>query len=229
MRYDIILFDLDNTIIDFDDAEYSAVKKSFEFYNILFEEKYYTSFHEINDGLWKQLEKGLIERKDLIVSRFETLFNLYSINGVDAGLFNEKYLEFLSQGRTLISGAYEVIKTAKSLGAKCYFITNGVEKIQKNRLIGQPFMEYIDGTCVSQNVNAKKPDFEFFKKAEELFNVKFNSKTLVVGDSLTSDIKGGVNFGIDTCWFNRKKETNNQNVSPTYEIHSLLELIDIIK
>ena len=229
MKYNKILFDLDNTIIDFDDAESNGIRLTFEEFSIPFKIEYLTSFHEINDNLWKMLEKGLVDRPNLIRIRFEKLFELYGIKGVEPLEFNSKYLENLSKGRKLIDGASDTIKTVFELGAKCYFITNGAVAVQKNRLIGQPFMNFISGICVSESVGAKKPDKAFFDKAEELFGVKFDDKTLVVGDSLSSDIQGGINAGIDTCYVNRKGDINLSNITPTYQIFDIQELVDIVK
>ena len=229
MRYDKILFDLDNTIIDFDDAERNGIRLTFEEFSVPFKAEYLHSFHEINDNLWKMLEKGLVERATLVKIRFEKLFELYNIKGVDPLEFNAKYLVNLSKGRKLIDGAADVIKEVFTLGAKCYFITNGAVQVQKNRLIGQPFIDYISGICISENVGAKKPDKAFFDKAEELFNVKFDSNTIVVGDSLSSDIQGGINAGLDTCYVNRKKEANTTSITPTYEIFDIKDLIQIVK
>ena len=229
MRYDKILFDLDNTVIDFDDAESNGIRLTFEEFNIPFKIEYLTSFHDINDNLWKMLEKGLVDRPTLIKTRFEKLFKLYDIVGVDPAQFNQKYLVNLSKGRKLIDGASHTIKEVFDLGAKCYFITNGAVAVQENRLIGQPFMQFISGICISESVGAKKPDKAFFDKAEELFNIKFDSKTLIVGDSLSSDIKGGINAGIDTCYVNRKKIKNLSSITPTYEIFDIKDLINIVK
>lgn len=229
MKYDKILFDLDNTVIDFDDAEANGILLTFKNFNLAYKPEYLTSFHEINDNLWKMLEKGLIDRANLIRVRFEKLFKLYDIKGIEPLEFNAKYLENLSKGRKLIGGASQTIEAVYKLGAKCYFITNGAVAVQKNRLIGQPFMDYISGICISESVGAKKPDKAFFEKAEELFGVKFDSKTLVVGDSLSSDIQGGINAGIDTCYVNRKRVVNNSGITPTYEIYDIKDLIDVVK
>ena len=229
MKYDKILFDLDNTIIDFDDAESNGIRLTFEEFSIPFKTQYLTSFHKINDDLWKMLEKGLVDRPNLIRIRFEKLFDLYDIKGIDPLDFNSSYLVNLSKGRKLIDGASDTIKQVYDLGAKCYFITNGAIAVQKNRLIGQPFIDFISGICISEAVGAKKPDKAFFDKAKQLFGVEFDDKTLVVGDSLSSDIQGGINAGIDTCYVNRKREKNLTSIIPTYEIYDIKDLIDIIK
>lgn len=229
MRYDKILFDLDNTLIDFDDAERTSLKICFEKFSIPYKDKYNQIYHEINDKMWKLLEKGLIERKVLIVKRFEELFNVLGVQGVLPEEFNSEYLSNIKNGKKLMPNAVQTVKAVYDLGAKCYLVTNGNKIVQKNRLEGQPFMEYISGVAISEDVGYKKPDKEFFIGAEKAFNVKFDSKTLVVGDSLTSDILGGINAGIDTCFVNVKNQAKNPEITPTYEITSLLDLIEIVK
>ena len=194
-----------------------------------FRKEHLDNFHEINDNLWKLLEKGEIIRANLVRIRFEKLFDMFDIKGISPLEFNAKYLENLGKGRRVIDGATQTIIDLTNMGAKCYFITNGAIAIQNSRLKGQPFMDYISGICISESVGYKKPDKEFFIKAEELFNVKFSEKTLVVGDSLSSDIKGGINANIDTCWINRKREENLSNIKPTYEIYKIEELLNIVK
>ena len=90
-------------------------------------------------------------------------------------------------------------------------------------------MDYISGICISESVGAKKPDKAFFDKAQQLFDVKFDNQTLVVGDSLSSDIQGGINAGIDTCYVNRHKVENTSSIIPTYEIFDIKDLVNIVK
>ena len=229
MRYNVILFDLDNTIIDFDYSEKSALKQTFLTFNVEYKRSYLTYFHTVNDELWKMLEKGLIDRPLLIKTRFQKLFDKFNIANIDPIEFNAEYINNLAKGRKVIKGASQTIKTAFKMGAKCYFITNGLESVQKNRLKNQPFSNCILGICVSEKVGAKKPEKAFFEKAEELFNIKFDEKTLIVGDSLTSDIQGGINARIDTCYVNRKKTVNSLGITPTYEVCDIKEVLDIIK
>lgn len=229
MRYDVILFDLDNTLIDFDDAERNALKLNFEEFSIPYKPEYNQIYHDINDKFWKMLERGEIERAKLKTERFEKLFDVLGVSGVNSKEFNDHYLVNLGKGRKLLPNAFETVKGAFDLGAKCYLITNGATSVQKARLSRQEFMKYISGVCVSETVGAKKPDKEFFDKAEEIFGVKFNEKTLVVGDSLSSDILGGINCGIDTCYINVKKTPNQSDIRPTYELDEIIKVLDIIK
>ena len=229
MRYDKILFDLDNTLIDFDDAEKNALKFNFDEFGIEYKEEFNPLYHEINDKLWKQLERGEVERSKLKTQRFETLFQIIGVSGVDVKAFDDCYLKNLGKGRKLLPGAFDTIKGAFELGAKCYLITNGATSVQNARLSGQEFMKYISGICISESVGANKPDKEYFDKAEELFDITFDKKTLIVGDSLSSDIQGGINKGIDTLYINRKKSPNTSGIIPTYEVDDILKVLDIIK
>lgn len=229
MRYDKILFDLDNTLIDFDDAEKNALRLTFNEFNIPYESDYLKIYHDINDKYWKMLEKGLIERKVLIIKRFEDFFNLLTVTGVDCKAFNDTYLSNIANGKKLLPNAVETVKAVFELGAKCYLVTNGNKIVQNKRLQGQPFIKYISGVAISEDVGYKKPDKEFFIGAEKMFNVKFDSKTIVVGDSLTSDILGGINAGLDTCFVNTKNQDKIEGITPTYEIRNLPDLIEIVK
>ncbi len=228
MRYDKILFDLDNTLIDFNDAEKNALRLNFLEFNIEYKEEYNPLYHEINDKLWKMLERGEIEREKLKTERFDTLFSLIGVNGIDSTEFNAHYLVNLGKGRKLLPNALETVKGAYAMGAKCYLITNGTTSVQNARLSGQEFMKYISGICISEQIGANKPDKEFFDRAEKLFGVKFDKKTLVVGDSLSSDILGGINKGIDTLYINHKGAVNTSKIIPTYEVDDIIKVLDII-
>lgn len=229
MRYDKILFDLDNTLIDFDEAEKNALRFNFLEFNLPYKDEYNALYHEINDKLWKKLERGEIERLKLRTERFESLFSAIGVSEVDSTDFNSHYLVNLGKGRKLLPNAFETVKLASLLGAKCYLITNGTTSVQNARLSGQEFMQYISGICISEQVGVNKPDKEFFTKAEELFGVKFDNKTLVVGDSLSSDIQGGINANIDTCYINRKNLPNQSGITPTYEVDNIIKVLDLIK
>ena len=229
MKYDKILFDLDNTILDFNKAEKSAYETASKIFNVEYNDENYHLYHEINDKLWKRLEKGGYERSKLIFDRWNEYFNVLGVKGIEPLEFNKVYVENLGKGRFLMKNAFETVKGASDMGAKCYIVTNGLLSVQKNRLEGQPFMEYISGVCVSEAVGANKPEKTFFENAQKLFGITFDSKTIVVGDSLTSDILGGINFGLDTLYVNVFKKPNLSSIKPTYEIDEIIKVLDVIK
>ena len=229
MRYDTVLFDADNTLLDFSMAEKKAHEKVSLEYGLPVTEKLYSHYSEINDKFWKDYEKKLYTREEIVVLRFEKYLKELGREDINPVIFNEKYRAYLGEGKYLIDGATEVVKAVKELGAKIYIVTNGVSKVQNKRLNPQPFFKYIDGVCISEDAGHPKPDVEFFITASSDFKFSLNEKTIIVGDSLSSDIKGGNNAGIDTCWFNPNGKPLLDGYNVTYQIKSLYEIIDIIK
>ena len=229
MKYDKILFDLDNTLLDFCDAEINAHKLATLKYQIEYRLEDYKVYHDINDALWKEHELGKYTRAEITYLRFKKYLDYLGVTGVDPAEFNKSYVSNLALGKKMMDGALETLKAVKELDAKAYIITNGVTFVQENRLNGHPIMQYIDGICISEAAGAPKPNKEFFIKASEIFGVEFDDKTLVVGDSLSSDIKGGINAGINTCWVNKSGKPHPSDITPTYEIDDITKLIDIVK
>lgn len=229
MRYDTILFDADNTLLDFSLAEKKAHEKVSLEYGLPVTEELYARYSKINDDYWKDFEKKLYTREEIVVLRFEKYLKELGREDIDAVVFNEKYRTYLGEGKFLIDGATEVVKKVKELGAKIYIVTNGVSKVQNKRLNPQPFFKYIDGVCISEDAGHPKPDLEFFIMASKTAGFSLGSKTIIIGDSLSSDIKGGNNAGIDTCWFNPSKKPLPSGYDVTYEITNLYQVIDIVK
>ena len=228
MRYETVLFDADNTLLDFSLAEYKAFKKVSLEYGLPHNDTLYARYSAINDGYWKSYEKKLYSREEIVVLRFKTYLAEIGVTTVNPVEFNEKYRLYLGEGKDLISGATEVVKAVKNLGAKVYIVTNGVSKVQNKRLTPQPFYKYLDGVCISEDAGHPKPDLEFFMTASQKFGFELNQKTVIVGDSLSSDIKGGNNAGIDTVWFNPQNKPLPSGYKVTHQIKSLCELIPII-
>ena len=228
MKYNVILIDLDETILDFRFAEKNAHKLTTLEFGIPYRESDYAIYHDINDALWKDLELGKITRNELTKIRFERYLSKIgsTVNPID---FNEGYIQNLAKGSKLIGGAEETLKTLYDRGAKIYIITNGLKRVQDGRLKGQKFMNYISGVAISECLGASKPSVQFFNEAEKLFGIEFNKNTVVVGDSLTSDIKGAINKGLDSIWINCYGKQNTSQTTPTYTVNKIEEIIDIIK
>ena len=229
MKYDTILFDADNTLLDFSMAEKKAHEKVSLEYGLPVNDELYALYSTINDGLWKDYEKGLFTRDEIVVLRFTRYLEKLGRTDVDAYVFNVKYREYLSEGKFVIDGAYEVLETLKNMGAKIYVVTNGVSSTQKRRLNPQPFFKFLDGVCISEDAGYPKPDVRFFASAVKTYNIRLDEKAIIVGDSLSSDIKGGNTVGIATCWFNPKNKPLVNGYKVDYEIKNLYEVIDIVK
>ncbi|MBO5851854.1 MAG: YjjG family noncanonical pyrimidine nucleotidase [Clostridia bacterium] len=228
MSYNILLFDADNTLLDFDYAEHEAFKNANLKFGLPFTEELYAKYHVINDGWWKRYEKGLYKKEEIVILRFKEYLALTGIE-INPEEFNKTFLSNLANGTKTVDGAFEVLKTLKEMGKKIYIATNGITKVQEKRLGAQDFIKFIDGIFVSEEMGFPKPELGFFENAQKKCGLTFGSDTLIIGDSLTSDIKGGNLLGIDTCWFNRNGAPLKDGFKVTYTIKALKEIIDIVK
>lgn len=228
MKYKYVLIDVDNTLLDFGYAEKNAHKMASEKFNIPWTDEFYNVYHQINDGWWKKLERGECTKEEIVVNRYKEYFAFLGVKDVEPQEFNKTYLSFLGLGKKTIDGANELVKALYDGGLKLYIATNGVTKVQSNRLSGQEFMKYISGVFVSEDLKATKPQKEFFINAEKSVGVSFKGQTIIIGDSLTSDMLGGVNAEIDTLWFNPKGKENTLGINLTYEVKSLSEIPSLI-
>lgn len=226
MKYTTILFDADNTLLDFDAAEHEAITSVLRLYGLPHDDSVIAEYSRINLGFWKMLERGEITKDELKYLRFEAFCEHFGFN-IDAREMATAYMNALSKQNPLIDGAIEI---CERLFGKCrlYIITNGIKFIQEGRFSTSPLMKYFDGTFISETVGYEKPSVEYFEAVERAIPDFDRTKTLVVGDSLTSDIKGGINYGLDTCWFNPKGKAHPLDMDITYEIKSLDEIFDIV-
>lgn len=225
-KYDIILFDADNTLFDFDKAEDMAITIALKANGIDANEEIKHKYVRINSALWKSFEKGEISKEHIMNTRFQQLFEELSIDG-DGRKCNEDYLEALGEGSFLMLGALELCrKLTKS--HKLYIVTNGVSKTQHRRINNSLIKDYFEGVFVSEDVGYQKPQVEYFNHVFNKIGITDTSRVLIVGDSLSSDIKGGINAGIATCWFNPLGHNKDEALSPTYTISSLSEVLEIV-
>ena len=225
MKYSTILFDADGTLLDFKKSEYEAVKEVFELFDILPDDEKINKYSEINDKLWKALERGEIEKQVLLYRRFELFCEYYGIDRA-ARKMADAYMNSLSTKSYLIDGAEKLCKDLYG-NVKMYIVTNGVEFIQKGRFFNCSISKYFDEVFISGVIGFEKPDIRYFECVQKAVGFD-KSTTIVVGDSLTSDIKGGINYGIDTCWYNPKCNEAPTDMEITYNAHSFDEIFNII-
>lgn len=206
-KYTTLLFDADNTLLDFDKAENECLKKVMEIYNLPATEENCRKYSEINDGLWKRFEKGEIEKAEIKATRFREFFNYLGVTeGFDPLQVNEKYLGFLREGGYTIEGAAELCRSLTEKGYTIYIITNGIALTQARRLELSGLLPYVTDVFVSETIGIPKPKKEYFDYVLQSIKEKSTDKILVIGDSLTSDIKGAENAGLDYIWYNHRKE-----------------------
>ena len=226
-RYELILFDLDGTLFDYNRAEEYALKKSLEHFNIdcsfnsCLEE-----YRKTNRDIWQEFEKGMIELEELKLKRFSILFDILNIKQ-KVEEFSEKYLYFISKTSFITEGAEEIVSYLCA-DYKLALASNGIYSVQYERLKRSSLSPYFDIFVVSEEIGFAKPAPDFFNCVFKKAGHNDKNTALIVGDSLSSDIKGGFDFGIDTCWFNPGKVAKERDISPTYEIEKLSEVKDII-
>ena len=226
-KYYCILFDADNTLLDFDAAESKALADTLRNYGIEPDAETVQTYRTINGELWRQLEKGQIRRDKLMAERF-TRF-LKAVNAAGSGAeMNQYYLDQLSTHPDL--AAPNVLDVMKELAevATLAVVTNGFDRVQSRRVAESGLKEFVEEVFVSEKLDSEKPNRKIFDTALRSLGVENRERVLMVGDSLTSDIQGGVNAGLDTCWFNPNHAENPGKVVPTYEIASLEELYPLV-
>ncbi|MCH5157013.1 MAG: YjjG family noncanonical pyrimidine nucleotidase [Clostridiales bacterium] len=228
MKYEILLFDADNTILDFDKSEEQALKRAFAEVGLAYEQTFLNVYRKNNIYQWQLFEQGKQTKEEVLANRYIETFKELGLPLEKALQTGDLYEEYLMFGFYVIPHAEDVLVELQSK-CKLYLVSNGVLRIQNSRMKGSGLEKYFIARFVSEEVGYPKPQVEYFNhcfKHIEGFN---KCKTLIIGDSLTSDIQGGVNAGIDTCWFNPWRNANNTNLTPTYEITDLRELLDIVK
>ncbi|WP_150265301.1 YjjG family noncanonical pyrimidine nucleotidase [Paenibacillus tepidiphilus] len=227
MKYEVILFDADDTLFDYGMAESTAFYNVFAHFGLpTGAEEYAASYREINQALWRDLEKGVISSAALRVERFNRLFARHQLE-LDPSAFSEAYLRFLGEGTYLIQGAAELC--GQLSGCRLAIITNGIKDVQLSRIKGSPLAKTFERIIISEEAGSQKPERAIFDYAFAELGLSDKAKVLIVGDSLTSDIQGGINYGIDTCWFNPLGRPNELGLQPTYEIRDLAELLEIVR
>ena len=226
-KYEIFLFDADNTLYDYDKAEEYALKNMFEYCGFAYTPSIRTTYRKFNDEMWEAYEKKEISIEDFPHIRFDYLFESIGVK-YDSKDFNAKYLKELGKGSFLIDGAEELCKKIVTSKKLIYIVTNGLLATQESRIKYSLIKDYISGSFVSSEVGYLKPEVGFFKHVFSNIPQISKDKILIIGDSLTADIAGGINAGIDTCWFNLHGIDNHTGIKPTYEVSSLSEVCKFI-
>lgn len=225
-NYRNLLFDLDDTLLDFSAAEKQALPKIFETLDVELTDEVRTKYKEINLRLWQELEEGAITREQLMAGRFAITLKHFGIE-VDGKAVDARYRGFLAESKVFVEGAFDLIQQL-SKDCDLYIVSNGISETQYTRLHHTGLYPYFKGIFVSEETGYQKPMKPFFDYVFERitnFDVK---ETIIIGDSFSADIVGGVGAGIDTCWLNPSKRQNTTTIQPTYEIQKLIQLQAIL-
>ncbi len=226
-----ILIDLDDTLLDFHKAERIAFSKSLNEMGIEPLPSMLDRYSEINLWHWMQLELGKLSRNEVLTGRYRKLFEEFEIDA-SAEDAQALYEHNLSIGHYFIPGAEELLDTLKG-NYRLFLASNGTATVQHSRIKSANIARYFDNLFISQEIGADKPSREFFERAFSKVPDIRKSDTVMIGDSLTSDIRGGENFGIETIWFNPKHKENytlttENPVHPSYETDALNKICGIL-
>jgi len=227
LKYKFLFFDLDHTLLDFDAAEDIALTQLLEEEGVEDIQAYKDYYVPMNKSLWKDLEQKKITKSELINTRFAKLFVHFGIEN-DGSYLAERYQFFLSKQGQTFPGVEELLRKLISQGYELYAATNGITYIQTGRLEQSGIAPYFKEIFISEQLHTQKPDAEFYEKIGARIPNFDKNQTLMIGDSLSADIQGGNNAGIDTIWYNPHHLENKTQAQPTYEVHSYKDLLNCL-
>ena len=219
---EFLFLDLDDTILDFHQAEHTAITRTLSAFGIDPTEEITDAYRRINLRCWKELERGTLTREDLKRVRFEKLFQQFEVEA-DVQAVSDAYMEFLGQGHWFLPGAEEAVERL-SKKYRLFLASNGTASVQKGRMTSANLYRFFEQCFVSEEVGAAKPSKAFFDAAFARIEGFDPAKAMMVGDSLSSDILGGINAGIRTCWVNTNHYPPKPEIRPDFEIPALADL-----
>lgn len=226
MRYDIVLLDADMTLWDFEASEKCALGDVTRSLGVEITPEMEAYYHKVNDHMWHLFDLKEIGREELTTRRFAEYLTFLGIEG-DPAEVNHRYEQFLGSYSIMLPGAEEM---CRRLAEHCplYILTNGLHTAQTGRFEKSPIKPYIREMFISQDMGTQKPDKEYFDKVFAAIGLTDKSRAVMVGDSLYSDIKGGINAGVDTIWYNPRHKAPDPEIPPTYEADTMEKIIKII-
>ena len=224
---EFLFLDLDDTILDFHKAERIAISKTFRQFGIEPTREVLERYKTINIAHWQMLERGELTRDQVLLRRFEALFEEYGMN-CDAEAVARSYEANLSIGHFFLPGAEEAVERL-SKKYRLFLASNGTAKVQAGRMTSANLYRFFEKVFVSEEIGHNKPSKMYFDLAFAQIPGFDPSKAMIVGDSLTSDIKGGINAGIRTCWVNPKGLPGDPAIPADYQIPSLAHLESLLE
>ena len=234
MKYDILLWDVDGTLMDFKKSEAAALGQTLKDFGYEPSEELIEDYSRINVSYWKRLELGEITKQQVLVGRFEEFLDKYHMKA-DPRSFMNAYENHLGHISFVQDDSLELCRSLKEKGFKQYIVTNGTIDVQKTKLRETGFDQIIDVAFISDEIGVPKPMIGFFEVCfEQIFGTAHpdanqRARVLIIGDSISSDIKGGINAGIDCCWYRNPGEENPEGIPVTYEITHLSQILDILQ
>lgn len=226
--FKVVLWDVDATLLNFEKAEEAGIRGCFEKLNLgVCTDEMLEDYKVINRGYWQKLERGELEKSVILVERFREFLEKYGLDFSVAAEMNDLYQILLGDTVVFYDHALETVQALKGKVLQCA-VTNGTKVAQDRKLKNSGLDKEFDHIFISEVVGIEKPNKGFFDAVFAEIGEFVRNEVLIVGDSLTSDIQGGVNAGIKTCWFNPKGVENTSDLQPDYEIRDIGEVLEIL-
>lgn len=225
MQYTTVLIDVDDTLLDFDKTAHQTFVTLFKKWGLPYNDGIYATYVAINNALWQRYEWGELTKQQVLQTRFTVLFSQMDIPA-DGLAFEKEFQPMLAMGHAEMAGATQLLQyLAPKYGI--YAVTNGAGS-QATRLKSAGMDRYLRGVFASEQVGVGKPSRAFFDHCFGEIGEEHRQSAIIIGDSLTSDMRGGINAGITTCWFNPHGLPNPYEFTCDYEVRTLAEIQEIL-
>ena len=225
----VILWDIDGTLLNFEEAERYAIRVCFDRFSLgECTDEMLADYSKINRGYWQRLERGELTKPQVLEGRFRDFFGKYGLDTACAPAFNAQYQISLGDTFCFNPGGLETVK-ALTGRVKQYAVTNGTRTAQERKLKGSGLADLLDGVFISEEIGIEKPGIGFFHRVFEKIGDFSPDEVMIVGDSLTSDIQGGNNAGILCCWFNPQGKPRPGNLRIDYTVSRLSQILNILE
>lgn len=221
-----ILMDLDNTIIDFNECARHSIMGIFEDLGFPYNENVFNTFITENVKIWKRLELGEIDKPFLRANRWNIILDKLGID-YDGTIIEERFENGVAMGAYPVDGAYELLDYLHKK-YDIYVVSNGFRFVQESRIKIGNYGKYFKDIFLSEDIGIQKPDLRFFDYCYKNIGAPPKDELILIGDSLSADIKGGNDFGIDTIWFNKNGDPESDTITPTYTVNKLKEIENIL-
>lgn len=228
-KYKAILWDIDETLLDFKKSEKYGITTCFKTRGLYIDDKIVERFSVINESYWKRLEKNEITKIEVLRGRFHQLFEELGITDVDVESFRTEYEQLIGEVWYYKENSLQILEYLQKRSYRQFAVTNGTKAVQERKIKGAGFDKIFENVFISDEIGTPKPQKAFFDHVLEHIGELQKEELLIVGDSLTSDMKGGVENDIDTCWYNPYNKVNEGLLPITYEIRKLNDILDILE
>ncbi len=224
-----LLWDVDGTLLDFGKSEAYGIRKCFEIFGLgECTDEMLKRYSAINHKYWQRLELGELTKQQVLTNRFVDFFKLEGIDFDRIDEFNNAYQVSLGDKAFFCDNALETVTALKGK-YKQYAVTNGTRLAQERKLNQSGLINVFDGVFISDKIGFEKPSVQFFNAVQEKIGSFKNSEVMIIGDSLSSDMKGGNNANILCCWYNPHNNKNESDIRIDFEIENIAEVLDILK